>query len=189
MKFNDRKQAYKFLMENWSREFFTEPIKLKIIVEKTKVINNYGLKYVVISDINARVCGPLHILILFLCNHYVKTNNIQEILKYIESKNKNINIVNNMVQNNDTINKNKLKEKKQMVKKTLTNLEKVLNCLKKGSKTKLIVITRKVYGDISEYSLKKARTAISDLRRKGYNIQLVSDGTYQLQKSCFCKCK
>ncbi len=76
-----------------------------------------------------------------------------------------------------------------MVKKTLTNLEKVLNCLKKGSKTKLIVISRKVYGNISEYSLKKARTAISDLRRKGYNIQLVSDGTYQLVKSYCCKCK
>lgn len=76
-----------------------------------------------------------------------------------------------------------------MVKKTLTNLEKVLNCLKKGSKTKLAVISRKVYGDISEYSLKKARTAVSDLRRKGYDIDLISEGTYQLKKSSCCKCK
>lgn len=187
MVFNDKKQAYKFLMENWSREFFTKPIKLKIIVEKNKVINNYGLKYVVIGDVNARVCGPLHILILFLCNHYVKSNNIQEILKYIESKN--TKVINNMVKDVDTINKNKLKEKKQMVKKTLTKLEKVFNCLKQGNKTRTIVIARKVYGDISEYSLKKVRTAISDLRRKGYDIELVSDGTYQLQKSTCCRCK
>lgn len=189
MKFNDRKQAYKFLMENWSREHFTEPIKLKIVIEKNKAINNYGLKYVIVSDINARISGPLHALILFLCNHYLKTNNIQEILKHVESKNENINIVNNMVKDIDTINKNESKEKKQMAKKTLTNLEKVLNCLKKGSKTKLFVISRKVYGDISEYSLKKARTAISDLRRKGYDIDLISEGTYQLKKSSCCKCK
>lgn len=188
MKFDDRKQAYKFLMKNWSREFFTEPIKLKIVVEKNKVINNYGLKYIIISDINARIVGPLHVLILFLCNHYVKTNNVQELLEHIEINNNNINIVNNMVKHIDTIN-NKSKEKKQMVKKALTNLEKVLNCLKKGSKTKLFVISRKVYGDTSEYSLKKARTAVSDLRRKGYDIELVSEGTYQLKKSSCCKCK
>ena len=91
-----------------------------------------------------------------------------------------------MVKDINTINKNKLKEKKQMVKKTLTNLEKALNCLKKGSKTKLVVISKKVYGDISEYSLKKAMTIISDLRKRGYDIELISKGTYQLKKSLCC---
>lgn len=173
MIFKDKKQAYKFLQENWNRNLYTEPINIKFIISKYKVIENYGLKWFFVNHKSqACIIGQLHILVLFLGNHYIKKNSIIDILKYINKKD---------VSKDSNINKIIKKEKKNMAKKVLSKIEKAFNLLKDGKKVKVTTIAKKVYGDDSDYSKKNVSTMVSDLRKKGYRIILVEKGVYQLQ--------
>lgn len=197
MIFKDKKQAYKFLQENWNRVLHTQPINIKFINSKDKVIENYGLKWFFVNNKSqACITGQLHILVLFLGNHYVKKNSIVDILKYI-NKNGIVDILKHInkkdVSKDSSINKIIKKEKKKMAKKVLSKIEKAFNLLKDGKKVKVTTIAKKIYGDDSDYSKKNVSTMISDLRKKGYKIVLVEKGIYQLQKislkNLFCNCR
>ena len=71
----------------------------------------------------------------------------------------------------------KNKEINKMTKTTKTKIEKTLNMLATGKKFKISGIAKKL--NSSEGSVRKM---ISDLNAKGYDIELVAEGTYQMSK-------
>ena len=64
-----------------------------------------------------------------------------------------------------------------MTKTTKTKIEKTYNMLSTGKKFKISGIAKKL--NSSEGSVRKM---ISDLNAKGYDIELVAEGTYQMSK-------
>ena len=64
-----------------------------------------------------------------------------------------------------------------MTKTTKTKIEKTYNMLVTGKKFKISGIAKKL--NSSEGSVRKM---ISDLNAKGYDIELVAEGTYQMSK-------
>lgn len=88
------------------------------------------------------------------------------------------------INKHDTVNSNKInrhcltnKEINKMTKTTKTKIEKTYNMLATGKKFKISGIAKKL--NSSEGSVRKM---ISDLNAKGYDIELVAEGTYQMSK-------
>jgi len=159
-----------FLVKNQQKTFTTKGLNPVQVNNKSETLKNYNLTWE--YDCKKRltfITGKLINIANWITNYYDINCSLSDTIKYI-----------NKLQKQQNENKIK-KEKKEMVKKQQTKLEKVFNLLKSGKKVKIQTIAKKVYGSDSEYSIKKARTAISDLRTsKGYEIQLVGKGIYQL---------
>ena len=159
-----------FLVKNQQKTFTTKGLNPVQVNNESEMLKNYNLacEYDCKKHL-AFITGKLINIANWITNYYDINCSLSDTMKYI-----------NKLQKQQNENKIK-KEKKEMIKKQQTKLEKVFNLLKSGKKVKVQTIAKKVYGSDSKYAIKKARTAISDLRtNKGYEVQLVAKGTYQL---------